>query len=161
MCTYAGIKGEWATVKDSELYVGTHGKELVSQNGTVVDPVNMWVKVIDKAGAVRHLNWTDNYLKVREAFGIHFPGYMTHESCVWSDVHGRWFFLPRKASVEPFDHKADERKATNVLLAATPDFLDIQVRRFGQSGSTFSPKKNSFFVTKSISISEIGVFPRR
>lgn len=129
------MKNEWATVKDAKLYVGSHGQERVKPNGLeTFSLVNMWVKVIDRDGAVKHLNWTDNYIRVRAAFGIHFPGYMTHESCVWSDVHRLWFFLPRKASVEPFDDRTDERKATNVLLTATPGFEQVKVRARAREG---------------------------
>lgn len=129
--TFIGMKNEWATIKDSKLYVGSHGKEIVSKNGlNVTGYSNMWVKVIDQNGAIKNLNWTENFIKLRAAFGIHFPGYMTHESCVWSDVHNRWFFLPRKASMEPFSYVDDERKATNVLLSATSNFDDIKVYDF-------------------------------
>ena len=30
-------------------------------------------------------------------------GYMIHESGRWSDVHQKWFFLPRKLSRESYD----------------------------------------------------------
>jgi len=127
------MKNEWATVKDSKLYVGSHGKEMVTSDGlTVTDRGLMWVKIIDKSGSVQHLNWTENFVKVRAAIDIHFPGYMTHEAVVWSDIHQRWFFLPRKASVDAFDQSTDEQKATNVLLSATPAFDDIKVVRIGQ-----------------------------
>lgn len=126
-----GMKNEWATVKNSKLYVGSHGKEMVPKN-QVIDKSTMWVKVIDKSGSVQHVDWTENFIKVRAAIGIQFPGYMTHEAVVWSDLHNRWFFLPRKASVDPFDPLTDERKATNVLLSASPDFDDIKVVRIGE-----------------------------
>lgn len=122
------MKNEWATVKDSKLYVGTHGKEMVSSDGLKVTSTSqMWVKTIDKNGAVKHLDWTENFIKLRAAVGINFPGYMTHEACEWSEVHGRWFFLPRKASTEPFNQETDEHKGTNFLLMASPDFNDIKV----------------------------------
>jgi soluble calcium-activated nucleotidase 1 len=124
------MKNEWATVKDSKLYVGSHGKEMPDRNGQLSEKsyASMWVKTIDQYGSVKHLNWTENFVKVRAAVGIQYPGYMTHEACVWSDVHGRWFFLPRKASAEQYEYKADENKGTNVLLMATPDFNDVTVR---------------------------------
>lgn len=124
---FIGFKNEWATVKGSKLYVGTHGQEFVVNQ----KPVNwdrMWVKTINRDGVVKHLNWTDNYIKLRAAFGIHFPGYMTHESCVWSNVHKRWFFLPRKASVDSYDSQEDYRKATNILLSATSNFEPSKIK---------------------------------
>ncbi|XP_022173784.1 soluble calcium-activated nucleotidase 1-like isoform X2 [Myzus persicae] len=127
-----GMKNEWATVKNSKLYVGSHGKEQVWLKSHRVDISSMWVKTIDKSGSVQHLNWTENFIKVRAAVGIHFPGYMTHEAVEWSDLRQRWFFLPRKASVESYDTVTDERKATNLLLSASPDFDDIKVVRIGE-----------------------------
>ncbi|XP_060875239.1 soluble calcium-activated nucleotidase 1-like isoform X2 [Metopolophium dirhodum] len=130
--TTKGMKNEWATVKDSKLYVGSHGNELVSANGQEVDRSLMWVKTIDKSGSVHHLDWTENYVKVRAAMNIHFPGYMTHEAVVWSDVHCRWLFLPRKASAEPYDQLTDGQKGTNVLLSVSPDFDDVKVICIGE-----------------------------
>ncbi|XP_015377498.1 PREDICTED: apyrase-like, partial [Diuraphis noxia] len=118
------MKNEWATVKDSKLYVGSHGRELV--NGQDIDYSYMWVKTIDKLGNVEHLNWKDNFIKIRKAVNIEYPGYMAHEAVEWSDIHKRWFFLPRKISEEQFDDSADEQKGTNVLLSATSDFEDIK-----------------------------------
>lgn len=45
--------------------------------------------------------------KSRAAFDIRFSYYTTHESCEWSDVHGRWLFLRGKASSEPFVRESD------------------------------------------------------
>lgn len=123
------MKNEWATVKDSKLYVGSHGTEFMSADGQKVDRSLMWVKTIDKFGKVQHLNWTENFIKVRAAVNVHFPGYMIHEAVVWCDLHRRWFLLPRKASTEAYDELTDERKATNVLLSASPDFDDVKVNK--------------------------------
>lgn len=126
---FIGMKLEWATVKDSKLYVGTHGKEEMASDGvTVINRSLMWVKEIDKNGVINHLDWQKNFEKLRQAVGVQLPGYVVHESCVWSDVHGRWFFLPRKISKEKYDERTDASQVgANVLLAATPDFEDIKV----------------------------------
>ena len=58
-------------------------------------------------------------------------GYMIHESAVWSDVHRKWFFLPRRASTDTYDETADERRATNVMFRATDDFSDISMTTVG------------------------------
>lgn len=127
-CT--GMKLEWATVKDSKLYVGTHGIEMLSSNGgTVIDRTLMWVSKIDKNGVIEHLNWQQNFVKLWEAVGVKLPGYVIHEACVWSDVHRRWFFLPRKLSKDKYDEHTDStQKGSNVLLSAKSDFEDIKVR---------------------------------
>lgn len=59
------------------------------------------------------------------------PGYLIHESACWSDTLQRWFFLPRRASHERYSERDDERRGTNLLLSATPDFRDISVSRVG------------------------------
>lgn len=58
-------------------------------------------------------------------------GYLIHESAAWSDVLRRWFFLPRRASTERYEEKADERRGANLLLSCSPDFSDIAVSRVG------------------------------
>lgn len=57
-----------------------------------------------------------------------YLGYMIHESGVWSNIHKKWFFLPRRSSQSPYDEIADEYKGTNVLLIADENFDKINVR---------------------------------
>lgn len=68
-------------------------------------------KVINPNGEILHVDWTDRYKALRRKIGVEFPGYMIHgisyyktphpiafklsESGQWSDVHKKWFFLPR------------------------------------------------------------------
>lgn len=59
-------------------------------------------------------------------------GYLIHESASWSDTLQRWFFLPRRASHERYNEKADERRGTNLLLSSSQDFGDITVGRVGE-----------------------------
>lgn len=60
------------------------------------------------------------------------PGYLIHESACWSDTLQRWFFLPRRASHERYSERDDERRGTNLLLSASPDFTDVSVCRVGE-----------------------------
>lgn len=60
------------------------------------------------------------------------PGYLIHESACWSDTLQRWFFLPRRASHERYSERDDERRGTNLLLSASPDFRDVSLRRIGE-----------------------------
>lgn len=60
------------------------------------------------------------------------PGYLIHESACWSDTLQRWFFLPRRASLEQYNEKEDEHRGTNLLLSAAQDFGDVSVRRVGE-----------------------------
>lgn len=52
---------------------------------------------------------------------------MIHESGVWSTVHKKWFFLPRRSSQAPYDEVADEYRGTNLLLTTDENFERITV----------------------------------
>uniref|UniRef100_A0A493TXC5 Soluble calcium-activated nucleotidase 1 n=4 Tax=Anatidae TaxID=8830 RepID=A0A493TXC5_ANAPP len=127
-----GFKAEWLAVKDEHLYVGGLGKEWTTTTGEVVNENPEWVKVIGYKGDVGHESWVANYNALRAAAGIRPPGYLIHESASWSDTLQRWFFLPRRASHERYNEKADERRGTNLLLSSSQDFGDITVGRVGE-----------------------------
>lgn len=57
-----------------------------------------YIKVIGPTGHVEHRPWASVYNRMRAGAGIEDPGYIIHESASWSDVHQKWFFLPRRAS---------------------------------------------------------------
>ncbi|KAG6613945.1 Soluble calcium-activated nucleotidase [Phytophthora cinnamomi] len=77
-------KHEWATVKDGELYMGSVGKEFTDNSGNVISDGNLWVAVMDRAGDVRHEDWTAHFAAVRKALGCEWPGYVVHEAIEWS-----------------------------------------------------------------------------
>jgi hypothetical protein len=56
-----------------------------------------------------------------------FIGYVTHEAVVWSDVHDRWFFLPRRCSKESYNDMLDETRGCNVMITADDAFTNIKV----------------------------------
>lgn len=78
---------------------------------------------------VQHLNWMDNYKAIRAPLNIQWPGYMIHESAMWSDHHNRWFFLPRRCSKEKYNETRDEMMGCNVLLSASEDFANVQMTK--------------------------------
>ncbi|TRY69025.1 hypothetical protein TCAL_03817 [Tigriopus californicus] len=125
------FKGEWLALKDEHLYVGGLGKEWTTPDGTVLNFNPMYVKRISKEGWVEHLNWHDNYVALKKAAGIEFPGYMIHEAAAWSSFHKKWFFLPRRASKNKYNDVEDERHGTNMMFMANEDFSDIQLRHIG------------------------------
>jgi len=129
---FKGYKSEWATIHNSDLYVGSMGKEWTSSSGKFLNNNPMWIKIINKSGHVTHVNWTDNYIKIRKAANINFPGYMIHESCAWSEIHKRWFFLPRRSSSKQYNDNDDEYMATNMLISANNNFNDIKVVHIGK-----------------------------
>ncbi|XP_041474384.1 soluble calcium-activated nucleotidase 1-like [Lytechinus variegatus] len=126
-----GLKGEWMAVKDEHLYVGGLGKEWTTITGELQNLNPQWVKVISHLGAVHHVNWVGNYNAMRNKGGFPYPGYMIHESGVWSNVHKRWFFLPRRASTEKYEETADEHRATNLLFMCNEDFTDVRFIKIG------------------------------
>ncbi|XP_014288701.1 apyrase [Halyomorpha halys] len=130
--TNKGFKAEWATVKNGYLYVGSMGKEWTSPQGELINYNPMWVKRIGTNGEVVSLNWKDNYISLRSELEVYFPGYMLHESGVWSDIHKKWFFLPRRMSHERYNEEKDEEMGTNVLLSCDEDFKHFEVVYIGE-----------------------------
>ncbi|OCT62729.1 calcium activated nucleotidase 1 L homeolog isoform X1 [Xenopus laevis] len=131
-----GFKAEWLAVKDEQLYVGGLGKEWTTTSGVVLNENPEWVKVIGPRGDTQHHNWVSNYNQLRSAAGIQPPGYLIHESAAWSDSLKSWFFLPRRASQEQYSEKEDEKRGSNILLRATPDFSDIKMSHVGTLNPT-------------------------
>ncbi|CAL1533529.1 unnamed protein product [Lymnaea stagnalis] len=131
-----GFKCEWATVKNQRLFVGGLGKEWTTEKGEVLNLNPQWVKSIGPDGDVEHLDWHDKYNALRQKTGTLLPGYIIHESGVWSDVHKKWFFLPRRASTETYDEVKDERRATNLMFIVDENFENIEVRKIGPVNPT-------------------------
>ncbi|XP_031353736.1 apyrase-like isoform X2 [Photinus pyralis] len=113
-----GFKSEWATVKNKVLHVGSMGKEWTTPDGAFVNNDPQYIKMITTEGVVHHLNWKEEYIRLREVLDIHWPGYMIHESGVWSDIHQKWFFLPRRCSKDAYNETLDEHRGCSWLLTA-------------------------------------------
>jgi len=124
-----GFKVEWMATKNQQLYVGGLGKEWTSIHGELQNFNPMWIKVITPMGGIKHIDWRQVYTDLRAAAGIHYPGYMIHESAQWSDIHQKWFFLPRRASNDTYTEADDEHRGTNYLLIADEKFKHIEVRK--------------------------------
>lgn len=52
---------------------------------------------------------------------------MIHESAAWSDVHQRWFFLPRKCSKNKYNETLDEHMGCAVIISGDEALHDIKV----------------------------------
>lgn len=72
--SFEGFKSEWATVKDGTLIIGSLGKEWTTSTGDVINHNPEFVKTVSPKGEVQHHDWTDNYVRLREAVNIKFPG---------------------------------------------------------------------------------------
>lgn len=125
--TDKGMKWEWATVKDGELYMGSMGKEYTNPDGTVANRNNLWISILTANGELRRLNWTENYNFVRKALGAQWPGYTINEAILWSPYLKKWVFLPRRVSSEPYDENKDERKGSDKLVLVNENFTQAKV----------------------------------
>lgn len=130
--TTKGFKSEWATVKDKTLYIGSMGKEWTTGQGDFENENPMFVKAVNTNGEVRHINWSNNFKAIREIIGINWPGYMIHESGMWSDIHKRWYFLPRRCSRDRYNETRDEHMGCNYLISADETFSDIKPKKVGK-----------------------------
>lgn len=121
---FKGFKGEWATLKDDRLIVGSHGKK----------PSEEWVKSLDRDYRVQSRDWREPYRRMRAAVGVEgTDGYVVHEAAEWHPEHGRWYFFPRKISHEPFDEPRDEReRGGNTLISADEEFADVRTLTVGE-----------------------------
>lgn len=131
-----GFKSEWAAVKDQHLFVGSMGKEWTTSDGQFESNDPMFVKSVNINGEVHHLNWVNNYKTLRLTLSIKWPGYMIHESGVWSAEHRKWYFLPRRASREKYNDTKDEHMGCNKLLSTDENFSEVQITNVGEQNPT-------------------------
>ncbi|CAJ0559641.1 unnamed protein product, partial [Mesorhabditis spiculigera] len=144
------FKTEWMTVKGNAIYAGSHGTEWLNDDGSIKNYNRMFIKKITTYGNVFHLNWTENYQKLRSKLEIDYPGYVIHEAVLWSEVHKRWFFLPRQVSRAPvMKNSFDNMQGSNLLLTTSDCFCDITITEIGPlklelgfSSLTFVPGTN-------------------
>lgn len=149
-----GFKCEWATLYGDELIVGSHGKVRHEE----------WVKRLDPDGyKVVSEDWGVYYQRMRDACGVGAQGYLTHEAGEWDPFSERWYFFPRKLSLEPFDEPVDEReRGNNRLIVADAAFDNIEVRIVGDPTPDRGPsslklvpgRRNEFLYMKSIEIGD-------
>ena len=118
-------------MKDQSLYVGGLGKAWTTPIGELVNYHPQYVKKVSLTGEVTHIDWHERYEALAKSVDISFPGYVIHESCSWSSVHKRWFFLPRRESRDRYDEKLDESRGSNLMLTADEEFSDIKAKRIG------------------------------
>jgi len=125
--TDKGMKWEWATVKNDELYLGSMGKEYTNPDGSVANTNNLWIAVLNARGEMRRIDWVRQFNVVRDAVGATRPGYMINEAILWSDHLKKWVFLPRRISSEMYDENEDERKGSNKLVLVDEAFTETTV----------------------------------
>ncbi|HET8800534.1 MAG TPA: hypothetical protein VFN01_05050 [Marinobacter sp.] len=120
---FKGFKSEWATLKDNNMIVGSHGKKTQEE----------WIKVLDRHYGLSSVDWRDNYQRIREALNVGPSGYVIHEAAEWHPYRREWLFFPRKISTTPFDEPVDEReRGANTLIMANEDFTAIRTLEIGE-----------------------------
>lgn len=112
------------------------GKEWTTSNGEFMSNNPQYIKIIDTKGQVTHQSWIEEYKRLRRILNIEWPGYMIHESGVWSPVHKRWFFLPRRCSHDPYNETLDERRGCSVLISADSEMYDVRMVQLPNSSPT-------------------------
>lgn len=122
-----GMKWEWATVKNNELYMGSMGKEFTKPDGSIANENNLWIGVLNARGELRRENWKDRYSFVRKALGAEAPGYIIMEAILWSQHMKKWVFLPRRISATRYDENEDERMGGNKLVLVDEYFKKAEV----------------------------------
>eukprot|EP00543_Licmophora_paradoxa_P004876 CAMPEP_0202457262 /NCGR_PEP_ID=MMETSP1360-20130828/14319_1 /ASSEMBLY_ACC=CAM_ASM_000848 /TAXON_ID=515479 /ORGANISM="Licmophora paradoxa, Strain CCMP2313" /LENGTH=393 /DNA_ID=CAMNT_0049077287 /DNA_START=147 /DNA_END=1328 /DNA_ORIENTATION=- len=125
--TDKGMKWEWATVKNGDLYMGSMGKEYTNKDGSVANTNNLWVSILTPRGELRRINWLDKFQYVRTALNASPSGYCIHEAILWSDHLNKWVFIPRRISSEPYDENKDERMGSNKILLVDEHFTSHKI----------------------------------
>eukprot|EP00590_Aulacoseira_subarctica_P005708 CAMPEP_0172431110 /NCGR_PEP_ID=MMETSP1064-20121228/57244_1 /TAXON_ID=202472 /ORGANISM="Aulacoseira subarctica , Strain CCAP 1002/5" /LENGTH=421 /DNA_ID=CAMNT_0013177599 /DNA_START=153 /DNA_END=1418 /DNA_ORIENTATION=- len=125
--TDKGMKWEWATVKDGDLYMGSMGKEFTNPDGSVANTNNLWVSKYSHKGELSRENWTEKYNFVRNQLGAAHPGYIINEAVLWSDHLNSWVFLPRRVSSDAYDENKDERMGSNKIAIVNESFTSAKI----------------------------------
>merc|ERR1711976_1028057 len=93
----------------------------------------MWIKIIHPNGHISNVDWQENYNQMRKAIpGTENPGYLLHESGLWSPIHKKWIFAPRRVSREPYDEKLDETRGSNIIIVSDEQFESINYFTIGE-----------------------------
>lgn len=125
--TDKGMKWEWATVKDGDLYMGSMGKEYTNPDGSIANTNNLWVSIYKSNGHLIREDWSPKYNFVRQHLNAVSPGYLIHEAILWSEDLKSWLFLPRRISSETYDENKDERMGSNKICIVNEAFTSAQV----------------------------------
>lgn len=125
--TDKGMKWEWSTVKNGELYMGSMGKEYTNSEGAVVNTNNLWISILNARGELRRVDWERQYNYVRNALGAQYPGYLIHEAISWSPYLKKWIFMPRRISTEKYDDVLDEKRGSNKVVLVDESFTSHEI----------------------------------
>lgn len=65
------------------------------------------------------------------SFVINQINYQNNVAVQWSNIHQKWFFLPRKVSYEPYNEDQDHMRGSNYLIIADEYFKVFKYIRVG------------------------------
>lgn len=120
---FKGFKSEWATLKNDQLIVGSHGRKRAHQ----------WIKILDHDYKITSIDWSSRYQLMKDALQLSEQGYVIHEAAEWHPYLQEWIFFPRKVSDLPYDPARDETQSgNNILLLASEDFSHIRTLSIGK-----------------------------
>lgn len=136
-----GMRCEWSTVKGEYLLFGSTGKPRTDvKSNLVINQDALWVKSISPLGEIRHLDWHDQYEKLRTSLGIFKGnGYVVHECGVWSRVRREWLFVPRHVSSSPYDPADERRHGSTVMIIVDVNFRAPRVVALPPTKSSSTP----------------------
>jgi hypothetical protein len=124
------FKGEWATVKDDAIWLGSIGFEWYGADGEIMHRNPEWVKTIDNSGMVKNVNWHPVYQAIRTVTNTTLPGYLWHEAVEWEPVRKLWIMLPRFASnTSRYVPGREHKDTSNLLIVADEGFTNIRATR--------------------------------
>mmetsp|Transcript_43170 Transcript_43170/g.120062 ORF Transcript_43170/g.120062 Transcript_43170/m.120062 type:complete len:242 (-) Transcript_43170:66-791(-) len=124
------FKGEWATIKEDKIWLGSIGFEWYGADGEILHRHAEWVKLIDSRGGIRNLDWHPVYQTIRSATNTTLPGFLWHEAVEWEPLNRLWVMLPRFASTTTRYTPGIEHESTSdLLIVADESFMSIKVVR--------------------------------
>ncbi|OQV20664.1 Soluble calcium-activated nucleotidase 1 [Hypsibius exemplaris] len=134
-----GFKCEWSIVKDQHLYVGSHSADIKFPHteGPSVEAPQRWIKRISKDGLVEHLDWNPVYDAMENHLGIKAPGYVMHETVLWSEKLRKWYFMPRQISSLNHTEERHPYTCNNVMIIANEDFSEFRNISIGEPNPLF------------------------
>ncbi|KAJ9530650.1 hypothetical protein QJQ45_014797 [Haematococcus lacustris] len=141
----AGFKAEWCTWMRGDLLVGSQGYEVWPQGTSAAQPgplplpspLQLVARVNLSSGHTTWEDWAPMYRRLATALGVTPPGYVTHEACTWNERHERYFFLPRRVSLnEAWDRRLDESRGAQLLLSCSQAGGDVRVVEITTTMST-------------------------
>ncbi|EDR27110.1 Apyrase precursor, putative [Entamoeba dispar SAW760] len=116
--TESGMKVEWGTVYNDEMIVGSQGN--IHVNG-IDDYSNSYIYHINTQLEKRVESWIDKYERINKVLNISYPGYITNEGILYSNMYHEWYIFPRKVSKIEWIDELDEIASSQYIIICDED----------------------------------------